>query len=140
MPIYIAIFCVLPLLAGLIPEYLVCRFTRRKWWKVLPPLAVAAITALVTAGRLSVWESDVSPVTQLLFVPAVEPPGGQGQEGRLMYLHLGQGVVVPYRDVLGVFDLDNTSSSRVTRAFLEGAVPPSNRVPSRPAVSRWTRR
>ena len=38
-----------------------------------------------------------------------------------MYLHLGQGVVVPYRDVLGVFDLDNTSSSRVTRAFLEGA-------------------
>ena len=24
-------------------------------------------------------------------------------------------------------------------AFLEGAVPPSNRVPSRPAVSRWTR-
>ena len=25
-------------------------------------------------------------------------------------------------------------------AFLEGAVPPSNRVPSRPAVSRWTRR
>ena len=71
MPIYIAIFCVLPLLAGLIPEYLVCRFTRRKWWKVLPPLAVAAITALVTAGRLSVWESDVSPVTQLLFVPGV---------------------------------------------------------------------
>ena len=71
MPIYIAIFCVLPLLAGLIPEYLVCRFTRRRWWKVLPPLAVAAITALVTAGRLSVWESDVSPVTQLLFVPGV---------------------------------------------------------------------
>lgn len=25
-------------------------------------------------------------------------------------------------------------------AFLEGAVPPSNRVPSRPAVSRWTQR
>ena len=71
MPIYIAIFCVLPLLAGLIPEYLVCRFTRRKWWKVLPPLAVAVITALVTSGRLSVLESDVSPVTQLLFVPGV---------------------------------------------------------------------
>ncbi|MEQ2456604.1 extracellular matrix regulator RemB [Flavonifractor hominis] len=38
-----------------------------------------------------------------------------------MYLHLGQGVVVPYRDVLGIFDLDNTSSSRLTRAFLERA-------------------
>ena len=28
-----------------------------------------------------------------------------------MYLHLGQGVVVPYRDVLALFDLDNTSAS-----------------------------
>ena len=26
-----------------------------------------------------------------------------------MYLHLGQSVVVPYRDVIGLFDLDNTS-------------------------------
>ena len=38
-----------------------------------------------------------------------------------MYLHLGQGVVVPYRDVLGIFDLDTTSPSRLTRAFLERA-------------------
>lgn len=38
-----------------------------------------------------------------------------------MYLHLGQGVVVPHRDILGVFDLDNTSASRLTRAFLERA-------------------
>ena len=28
-----------------------------------------------------------------------------------MYLHLGQGVVVPYRDVLALFDLDNTSAA-----------------------------
>ena len=71
MPIYIAIFCLLPLLAGLIPEYLVCRFTKKAWWKLLPPLAVVLITALVAAGRLRVWESEVSPVTQLLFVPGV---------------------------------------------------------------------
>lgn len=38
-----------------------------------------------------------------------------------MYLHLGQSVVVPCRDVVGIFDLDNTSSSRLTRAFLERA-------------------
>ena len=38
-----------------------------------------------------------------------------------MYLHLGQSVVVPYRDVVGIFDLDNTSSSHLTRAFLERA-------------------
>ena len=30
-----------------------------------------------------------------------------------MYLHLGQGVVVPYRDVLALFDLDNTSASHL---------------------------
>ena len=36
-----------------------------------------------------------------------------------MYLHLGQSVVVPYRDVIGLFDLDNTSSSHLTRKFRE---------------------
>lgn len=38
-----------------------------------------------------------------------------------MYLHLGQNVVVPFRAVLGVFDLDNASCSHRTRAFLERA-------------------
>ena len=38
-----------------------------------------------------------------------------------MYLHLGQGMVVPFRDVMGVFDLDNASYSHLTRAFLERA-------------------
>ena len=36
-----------------------------------------------------------------------------------MYLHLGQSVVVPFRDVIGVFDMDNTTSSHLTRKFLE---------------------
>lgn len=38
-----------------------------------------------------------------------------------MYLHLGQSVVVPFRDLIGVFDLDNSSSSHITRRFLERA-------------------
>mgnify|MGYP005831955093 FL=1 len=38
-----------------------------------------------------------------------------------MYLHLGQSVVVPHRDVIGIFDLDNATSSHLTRAFLERA-------------------
>ncbi len=38
-----------------------------------------------------------------------------------MYLHLGQGVVVSYRDLIGIFDLDNTSYSHLTRAFLKRA-------------------
>jgi len=35
-----------------------------------------------------------------------------------MYLHLGQNVVVPECDIIGVFDLDNTTGSRITRVFL----------------------
>ena len=38
-----------------------------------------------------------------------------------MYLHLGQSVVVHQKDILGIFDLDNTSSSHRTRHFLERA-------------------
>jgi hypothetical protein len=38
-----------------------------------------------------------------------------------MYLHLGQSVVVAQRDIIGIFDLDNSSYSRHTRAFLEKA-------------------
>ena len=38
-----------------------------------------------------------------------------------MYLHIGQNVVVPFGDVVGLFDLDNPSSSHLTRSFLERA-------------------
>ncbi len=37
------------------------------------------------------------------------------------YLHLGGNTVVRTRDVLGVFDLDNTSTSPRTREFLTAA-------------------
>jgi len=38
-----------------------------------------------------------------------------------VYLHLGQNVVVPERDVIGIFDLDNTTGSKITRKFLNDA-------------------
>jgi len=38
-----------------------------------------------------------------------------------MYLHLGQNVVVPETDVIGIFDLDNTTGSHITRNFLGDA-------------------
>lgn len=38
-----------------------------------------------------------------------------------MYLHLGQNVVVPESTVIGVFDLDNTTGSKITRDFLSNA-------------------
>ena len=38
-----------------------------------------------------------------------------------MYLHLGQEVVVRHSDVIGVFDMDNTTISPHTRDFLHQA-------------------
>ena len=38
-----------------------------------------------------------------------------------MYLHLGQNVVVPEAAIIGVFDLDNTTGSYITREYLSQA-------------------
>lgn len=38
-----------------------------------------------------------------------------------MYLHLGQAVVIPFRDIVGIFDLDNASYEKNTRLFLRRA-------------------
>ncbi len=38
-----------------------------------------------------------------------------------MYLHLGGGVAVRAADIVAVCDLDNTSTSHLTRAFLRAA-------------------
>ena len=37
------------------------------------------------------------------------------------YLHIGMNVMVVPRRVIGIFDLDNTSTSKHTRRFLDGA-------------------
>ena len=38
-----------------------------------------------------------------------------------MYLHLGNDVAVRKSEILGIFDLDNTSQSIITRRFLSSA-------------------
>ena len=38
-----------------------------------------------------------------------------------MYLHLGNNISVRGEEIVGVFDLDNTSTSPITRAFLRAA-------------------
>lgn len=37
------------------------------------------------------------------------------------YLHIGQNVTVEQKHIIGIFDLDNSSWSKHTRAFLENA-------------------
>jgi hypothetical protein len=36
-----------------------------------------------------------------------------------MYIHVGQNTVIPEKSIIGVFDMDNTTTSKITRAFLE---------------------
>ena len=38
-----------------------------------------------------------------------------------MYLYLGQETVINSKDVIGIFDLDNTSVSKKTRDYLKNA-------------------
>lgn len=39
----------------------------------------------------------------------------------MRYLHLGGDTIVPTEDIIGIFDLDNTTASLHTRAFLKRA-------------------
>lgn len=38
-----------------------------------------------------------------------------------MYIHLGQETVIKSRDIIGIFDLENTTVSKNTRIFLSKA-------------------
>ena len=38
-----------------------------------------------------------------------------------MYLHLGHNVVIAESDIIGIFDMDNSTSSHITRKFLSDA-------------------
>jgi len=38
-----------------------------------------------------------------------------------MYLHLGKSTVVRHEDIIGIFDLDNSSQSHLTRDYLARA-------------------
>lgn len=38
-----------------------------------------------------------------------------------MFLHLGEDIVVSEKDIIGIFDIENTSVSRHTRTFLTAA-------------------
>ncbi len=44
---------------------------------------------------------------------------GRWKGSEAVYLHLGQAVVVPEGEIVGIFDLDNASWSHRTRQFLE---------------------
>jgi hypothetical protein len=61
--------------------------------------------------------------------PAARPPQATGiltmnyelKRSHPMYLYLGQDTVVNTREIIGIFDLDNTSTSRITKRYLSHA-------------------
>ena len=38
-----------------------------------------------------------------------------------MYLHLGSSIAVPINDIIGIFDIDNATTEKTTRAYLKSA-------------------
>ena len=72
MPIILGIFALIPLLLGVIVQFIVQTFLKKKFWWILPPVLVVVISAIVVAVRLHSWSSTtVSPLTQILFVPGL---------------------------------------------------------------------
>ena len=71
------ILALVPLVGGFLLEFLVCQFTRKgsKLWKLIPPVAAVLVAAAIVVHRLNLWESDNSPVTQLLFIPGLPALG-----------------------------------------------------------------
>lgn len=39
----------------------------------------------------------------------------------MMYLHLGGDVLISYKEVVGIFDIEKTTTSKITRDFLKTA-------------------
>lgn len=63
---------VIPLLLGVVAQYLCCRIPRRRIWRALPPVVVVAVAAVICVGRMNIWTSKtVSPLTQLFIFPGV---------------------------------------------------------------------
>ncbi len=71
------ILALVPLLGGFLLEFVVCQFTRRRGrlWKLLPPVGAALLTGAIVVHRLNLWESEGSPMTQLLFIPGLPALG-----------------------------------------------------------------
>ena len=72
MPIVIGMFFLVPLLLGLVLEYLCCRLPRRRIWRALPPVLGILLTVLVGVGRWSRWQAEpAAPMTLLVILPGV---------------------------------------------------------------------
>lgn len=64
--------------AGAVLEYSACRFPKRKFWRLIPPIAGAAIVAVITLFRYHGWDAQGvqgAPLETLLFFPGLSALG-----------------------------------------------------------------
>ena len=52
---------------------------------------------------------------------SVAVPLDSNEKGVKMYLNVGKNTLIPKNDIVAVMDLDNSSTSHITRAFLTAA-------------------
>lgn len=72
MPIIFGILFLIPMAAAALVEYLCCRLPKRRFWRMLPPLADLIFLLVAGLVRYQNWQSDaVSPLTQMLIVPGL---------------------------------------------------------------------
>lgn len=72
MPVLLGLLCLLPMILGLIIEYIVSQKTQKRWCQWVFPIIVLVMAGIIAAIRWSLWTSGtVSPVTQLLLVPGI---------------------------------------------------------------------
>ena len=62
---------VAPGLAALAAEYLCCRLPKKRFWRYLPPAALALGGAIALWSRFQNWGEGPVPVETLLFFPGV---------------------------------------------------------------------
>ena len=69
--IILILFAAIPFLLGVAVEYGVCRFVKKRLWRGVIPLVVAAVAVGVALYRYRMWSSDAAVWTQLIFVPGL---------------------------------------------------------------------
>ena len=76
MPIFVMLFLI-PLAAGAAVEYMLCRYPKRRFWRVLPPVAAVLAVAVVALTRYHGWDDAGAgaPVETLLFFPGLPALG-----------------------------------------------------------------
>ena len=75
MPIFLMLFLI-PLGAAAVVEYILCRFPKKRFWRCLPPAALAIAVSAVTLFRYHGWDDGYD------FSVTISPPSSYGSSAQ----------------------------------------------------------